>query len=67
MEVLERACTANWIMTTEEIERLIGVKPQCHAGENSFQRGCWSFIKVGKMGSQTAWRVTKATVELPSD
>lgn len=67
MEVLERACAANWIVTTEEVEQLIGVKPQYHAGENSFQRGCWSFIKVGKIGSQTAWRVTKATVDLPDD
>jgi hypothetical protein len=67
MEVLERACAANWLVTTEEVEQLLGVKPQCHAGENSFQRGSWNFIKVGKIGSQTAWRVTKVTVELPSD
>jgi hypothetical protein len=67
MEVLERACAANWIVTTEEVEQLIGVKPQCHAGEHSFQRGCWNFIKVGKIGSHTAWRVTKASVDLPSD
>ncbi len=67
MEVLERACAANWIVTTEEVKQLIGVKPECRAGENSFQRGGWNLIKVGKIGSQTAWRVTKATVDLPSD
>jgi hypothetical protein len=63
MESLERACAANWVVTTEELEQLIGVKPQCQAGESTFQRGCWIFIKAGKTGSQTAWRVTKATVE----
>lgn len=60
MDVLERACDSNWIVTTEEIEQLIGVKPKCHADETSYQRGCWRFEKVGKLGAQTAWRIHKA-------
>jgi hypothetical protein len=59
MNVLERAQAANWILTSEEVEQLIGVKPHCENGKNSYQRGCWQFVKAGKMGSQTAWRVMK--------
>ncbi|WP_199331035.1 MULTISPECIES: hypothetical protein [unclassified Calothrix] len=61
MDVLERAQSANWLLTSEEIEKLIGVKPKCAVGKDSFQRGCWIFTKSGKMGLQTAWRISKYT------
>ncbi|BAY22983.1 hypothetical protein NIES2100_27470 [Calothrix sp. NIES-2100] len=61
MEVLERAQSSNWLLTSEEIEKLIGVKPKCEASKDSFQRGCWIFTKAGKMGLQTAWRIAKYT------
>jgi hypothetical protein len=59
MNVLERAQASHWILTTEEVEQLIGVKPRCEAGKNSYQRGCWVFEKAGNIGSQIGWRVTK--------
>ncbi|MGF1523879.1 MAG: hypothetical protein ACFBSF_16295 [Leptolyngbyaceae cyanobacterium] len=59
LEVLEQACTANWQLTTEEVEQLIGVKPHCHRDETVYQRGNWRFTKVGKLGGQTAWQVSK--------
>jgi hypothetical protein len=59
MEVLERAYAGNWILTSGEIEKLIGVKPSCSKGSESFQRGSWIFIKAGKVGGQTGWRVNK--------
>ncbi len=59
MDVLEKAETANWILTTDEVEHLIGIKPQCHHDETSFHRGSWVFIKAGKIGAQTGWRVQK--------
>lgn len=59
MEVLERAQAANWVLTSAEIHTLIGVQPTCHHESNSFQRGCWIFVKVGKVGGQTGWRVKK--------
>ncbi|HHP7229945.1 MAG TPA: hypothetical protein ACFCUY_03685 [Xenococcaceae cyanobacterium] len=59
MEVLEKAAAANWILTTEEVEQLIGIKPQCHHDETSYQRGSWLFIKAGKIGAQIGWRVEK--------
>ena len=59
LDVLEQACAVNWQLTTEEIEQLIGVKPKCHGGETVYQRGNWRFTKVGKLGGQTAWQVSK--------
>lgn len=59
MEILETAVTNNWFLTTEEIENLIGVKPQCHHHETSYSRGNWIFIKKGKIGTQIAWQVKK--------
>ncbi len=64
MDILERAQANAWILTTEEVEDLIGVKPRCEAGKNSYQRGCWLFVKAGKMGSHTGWRVMKEEVEM---
>jgi hypothetical protein len=59
MEVLERAHTEGWVLTSAETQKLIGVQPICPKGSESFQRGCWIFIKSGKLGNQTSWRVKK--------
>ena len=61
MEVLEKAAAAEWILTTNEVEQLIGVKPHCHHDETSFERGSWIFTKAGKIGSQIAWKVKKVS------
>jgi hypothetical protein len=66
MDVLERAATAQWLLTTDEIEQLIGVKPKCHGKDKTYQRGTWTFIKVGKLGAQTAWKVTKTRLNNPA-
>jgi hypothetical protein len=59
MEVLERAHAGGWVLTSAEIQKLIGVQPTCAKGSESFQRGCWIFLKAGKLGAQTSWRVKK--------
>ena len=59
MDVLEKAMAADWILTTEEIEQLIGIKPHCHHDETAYHRGSWIFIKAGKIGAQAGWRVQK--------
>lgn len=59
LETLEKAAHANWQLTTEEIEQLLGVRPKCHGHDTVYRRGEWCFTKVGKLGTQTAWRVTK--------
>lgn len=59
MDALERAAAGKWVLTSEEIKHLVGVQPNCAKESDSFQRGCWVFVKAGKLGSQTAWRVKK--------
>ena len=56
---LERAEKVGLELTTSEVRELIGVKPVCTKGETTYRRGCWLFIKSGRIGNQTAWRVMK--------
>ena len=49
----------NWELTTSEVQQLIGVKPYCKKGENTYKRGSFIFIKSGRIGNQTSWRVNK--------
>ncbi|WP_309740707.1 MULTISPECIES: hypothetical protein [unclassified Chamaesiphon] len=73
MSILEQADARGWIISSEEVERLIGTKPHCAPDSNSFVRGCWKFEKAGKIGMHSSWRVTKdltpsiASVSLLSD
>ena len=52
---LEKAAKQGWILSTSEVETLIGVKPK---GE-VFCRGGWEFVRAGKIGNQGAWKVNK--------
>jgi hypothetical protein len=61
MAILEQAQAGNWLLTSTEVHQLIGVKPSCTHESESFQRGCWRFVKAGKLGTQISWRVDKAT------
>ncbi len=56
---LEEAAEKGWLLTTAEVKSLIGVKPHTAKGEITYKRGCWTFSKAGRMGNQTAWRVSK--------
>ncbi len=59
MSILERALSSNWLLTTSEVKQLIGVKPRTKKGQSTYKRGNWIFMKSGKIGNQTAWRVMK--------
>jgi hypothetical protein len=59
MSILEQADAQGWIVSSEEVEQLIGTKPHCFPDSNSFVRGCWKFEKAGKVGMHSSWRVTK--------
>lgn len=59
MTILERARVSEWLLTTTEVEKLIGVKPRTEKNQKSYKRGNWIFVKAGKIGNQTAWRVMK--------
>jgi hypothetical protein len=62
MSILEQADAQGWIVSSEEVEQLIGTKPHCAPDRNSFVRGCWKFEKAGKVGMHSSWRVTKEIV-----
>jgi hypothetical protein len=67
MPILAEVETQGWIISSEELEQLIGTKPHCVPGHNSFVRGCWKFVKAGKVGTQSSWRVIKEIVALSSE
>ncbi|NES01806.1 MAG: hypothetical protein F6K22_02565 [Okeania sp. SIO2F4] len=58
-EELEKAAVGGWLLSTAEVKQLIGVKPYSKKGSNTYTRGSWQFIKVGKIGGATAWQVQK--------
>ena len=58
-EALEKAKELGWLLTSKEVQKLIGVIPKTKKGDNTYRRGCWLFTKSGKIGSQTAWEVDK--------
>ena len=58
-EALEKAKELGWLLTSKEVQQLIGVIPKTKKGNNTYHRGCWLFTKSGKIGSQTAWKVDK--------
>ena len=49
------------------ILHIFGTKPHCAPGHNSFVRGCWKFVKAGKVGTHSSWRVIKEIATLPSN
>jgi hypothetical protein len=56
-EQLEKAVAHNWLLTSADVKRVIGVKPK----GDSFPRGSFTFVRSGTIGNQTAWRVVKST------
>ncbi len=63
MAELERARASDWKLTTSQVKDLIGVKPKCQKGKKTFKRGSFIFVKCGKIGNETAWKVMKETDE----
>jgi hypothetical protein len=56
---LEAARASGWELTTSQVQELIGVKPSCKKGKRTFKRGSFIFVKSGKIGNQTSWKVQK--------
>lgn len=53
---LETAVAHDWLLTTTEVKAVIGVKPK----GDSFTRGCFTFIRAGKIGNQISWQVVRS-------
>ena len=58
---LEAARASGWELTTSQVQELIGVKPNCKKGKRTFKRGSFIFVKSGKIGNQTSWKVQKVS------
>ena len=54
-QLLREASQEGWILTTDEVIKLIGTKPK---GEY-FVRGSWAFIRSGKIGNKLGWIVER--------
>lgn len=54
-QLLKEAALEGWILSTDEVYKLIGTKPK---GER-FVRGSWVFNRCGKVGSQAGWIVER--------
>ncbi len=67
MPILEQVDRHGWIISSEEVEQLIGIKPHCDSSHNFFMRGCWKFVKVGKIGTHSSWQVSKEISNLPKE
>ncbi len=63
LERLETARAPEWELTTSQVKELIGVKPKCQKGKKTFKRGSFIFVKSGKIGNETAWKVMKEADE----
>ena len=61
LDELEKSAEKGWLLTTEQVKQLIRVKPTVRGSDRTFTRGSFSFVKSGKIGSQTAWKVVKAS------
>ncbi|NEN94518.1 MAG: hypothetical protein F6K50_02935 [Moorea sp. SIO3I7] len=61
MHQLKIAAQEQWLLTTSEVRELIKVKPHTRKGEDTYRRGSWLFVKSGKIGRETAWRVEQET------
>lgn len=70
LKELERAAAAGWLLTSNQVKELVGVKPTPKKGDRTFIRGSFAFSKIPlkneegkpkfkKIGGQTAWRVSK--------
>lgn len=47
----------NWLLTTKEIEKIVGRKPRKIKGENYCIIGGWKFVAKGKSGNQVLWSI----------
>ncbi len=64
LERLETARASEWELTTSQVKELIGVKPSCKKGKKTFKRGSFIFVKTGRIGNETSWKVIKETDEI---
>lgn len=55
---LDRAIESGWVLSTSQVREVVGAKPR---GE-VWEYGAYRFDRVGKVGRETGWRVSKITL-----
>jgi hypothetical protein len=58
MDELESAASQGWLLTSTQVNQLIGVNPS----GDKMSRGSFSFHKCGRIGRETAWKVSKQSI-----
>ncbi len=56
LRALQEVVDQGWLLSSSQVAQLLGVKP--HGSE--FSRHGFTFTKTGKVGSESAWKVTRA-------
>lgn len=56
LKALQEACDRGWLLSSSQLAPLVGLK-NVHGKE--FERFGFRFVKAGKNGSESAWRVEK--------
>ncbi|MGB3510055.1 MAG: hypothetical protein WBA93_12595 [Microcoleaceae cyanobacterium] len=54
---LKECSQEKWLLTTKEIEEIVGRKPRKMKGKNYSIIGGWKFVAKGRSGNQTLWQV----------
>lgn len=55
---LEEASQSNWVIPTSVLQDILGIKPK----GKKFSRYGFTYIKCGRIGNQSGWKVTKELV-----
>lgn len=64
LDILEKAQAHEWLLSTHEIQTIIGTKPHCSTSNPEYHHGGWRFVKCGQVGRNLLWQVFKLK---PSD
>jgi len=57
LEILEKACSKGWLLSTSQLGPLLGLKSL--SGKEIHRYG-FTFTRVGKNGAESAWAITKS-------
>lgn len=60
MEMLSKAVQEGWELPTSELAELLKIAPSSLAGKKEFVRRGFRFERVGRIGRESAWKVSKA-------
>lgn len=63
-EELEKAVKFEWVLPTSLVKTLTGVTPKTTHGSDTFLCMGFAFTKIGRIGRETGWEVTKQMVSL---